>query len=152
MSLDATALFNAVQSHAQTLAIFDRVGTHEPKNAPGNGLTCAVWAGPLGPVPAASGLSIASARVSFLIRLYNPMLQAPQDDIDPTVLDAVSRLLNAYTGAFTLDGLIRNVDIFGAAGAALSATPGYLTQDSKIFRVMDVNLPLIVNDVWTEIA
>jgi len=151
MSLDAVALFNAVQSHAMTTGLFDRVGTHEPKNAPGNGLTCAIWAAPFGPVPASSGLTVASARVSFLIRLYNPMLQQPQDDIDPTVLDAASKLISAYAGAFTLDGLVRNVDIFGAAGPALGATPGYLNQDGKIFRVIDILLPMIINDVWTEL-
>jgi hypothetical protein len=152
VTLNSRAIFAAVESHAETLAIFDRVGKHEPKNAPGNGLTCAIWAAPIRPIPAASGLAAMSVRLELMVRIYNPMLQQPLDDIDPTVLDAVDALLGAYAGAFTLGGIVRDVDLLGQHGTSLSAVPGYLTQDSKLFRVMDITLPLILNDLWNEAA
>lgn len=152
MSLNVTGIWDAVVSHADTLGIFERVIKHEPRNAPGLGLTCAIFAGPFGPVPAASGLSLASARVAFVARVYNPALQQPYDDIDPVSVDAAAQLMGAYAGAFTLGGLVRNVDVFGAAGPALGAAPGYINQDGKLFRTMDVTLPMIVNDVWSEVA
>lgn len=152
MSLNSRAIFTAVQDHALSLGIFDRVGAHEPKNAPGNGLTCAVWAAPMRAVAAVSGLDAASVLMQVMIRVYNPMLQQPLDDIDPSVLDAVDALLGAYVGAFTLGGLVRNVDVLGGHGTALGATPGYLNQDGKLFRVMDVSLPLVINDLWPEVA
>ena len=152
MTLNSRAIFTAVQDHAETLAIFDRVGKHEPKNAPGNGLSCAIWAGPLRAVAAASGLASVSARMELMIRVYNPMLQKPEDDVDPTVLDAVDALFAAYAGDFELGGLVRDVDLLGQHGTPLSAVPGYLNQDSKLFRVIDVTLPLIINDLWNEVA
>lgn len=152
MSLDPRAIFNAASSHAQTLGIFDRVGTHEPKNAPGNGLTAAFWMGPITCVPGASGLDAVSARIELLVRIYNPMLQQPYDDIDPTVMDAISQLFGAYAGDFTLGGLVRDVDLFGQHGTGLSSRPGYINQDGKIFRSVDITLPLIINDLWDEVA
>lgn len=152
MTLNSRAILAAVQSHAETLAVFERAGTHEPKNAPGNGLSIAVWAGPMRAVPAASGLAAMSARLELVVRVYNPMLQKPYDDIDPTVLDAVDALFTAYAADFELGGLVRNVDLLGQHGTALSAVPGYLSQDGKLFRVMDITLPLIINDLWNEVA
>jgi hypothetical protein len=152
VSLDAQGLFDAVASHAEKLGLFASTGTHEPKNAPPNGITCAIWIDQIGPVPAGSGLAAATARVVFMVRIYSPMLSIPYDAIDPDVLSACSVLLGEYAGSFTLGGLIRNVDILGATGTPLSAKAGYLTQDNKLFRVMDITLPLIVNDVWSEVA
>lgn len=151
MTFDATALFNAVQSHAMTLGLFEQINTHEPKSKPGNGLTAAIWVQDIGPVPAGSGLAAATARVVMMVRIYTSFLAEPYDQIDPNMLGAANTLLAAYAGAFTLDGLTRNVDVLGASGAGLSARAGYLTQDKTVYRVMDITLPLIVNDVWTEI-
>ena len=37
------ALLAAVQSHAMRLGEFDRVAGHEPRNAPGRGVSCVFW-------------------------------------------------------------------------------------------------------------
>jgi hypothetical protein len=42
------------------------------------------------------------------------------------------------------------VDLLGSAGAPLSAQAGYLNQDGRLFRVMTLTLPIIVNDVWDQ--
>jgi hypothetical protein len=134
------------------LGLFERVNTSEPKNAPGNGLTAAVWLQMVSPVAAASGLAATSARVEFMLRIYSNMLQEPQDAIDPEILSAVDVLMGAYSGDFDLGGTVRNVDLLGAHGVGLSAVAGYLSVDNKMFRVVDVTLPLIVNDVWEQVA
>jgi len=59
-------------------------------------------------------------------------------------------MFGAYCGDFTLGGLVRQVDIRGAHGAGLSARAGYLEQDSAVFRVFTISVPLIVNDLWKE--
>jgi hypothetical protein len=79
------------------------------------------------------------------------MLTMPQDGIDIDILSAVDQLYASYAGGFTLGGLIRNVDVFGALGPALSAKAGYLNQDGKLFRVMDVIVPMIISDLWDEV-
>ena len=152
MSLDAAAVLDQVVSHAMALGVFERVNGHEPANAPGHGLTCAVWADSIAPLPAASGLSATSARVVFNVRLYASALQEPADAIDPNMITAVDQLMSAYSGDFDLGGEVRNVDLLGQGGIPLSAQAGYLQQDGHLYRVMTLVLPLIVNDVWEQVS
>jgi hypothetical protein len=152
MSLDTTGMLDSIVSHAMRLGLFERVNTSEPKNAPGNGLTAAVWLQMVSPVAAASGLAATSARVEFTLRMFSNMLQEPQDAIDPEMLRSVDVLMGAYSSDFDLGGTVRNVDLLGAHGVGLSAVAGYLSVDNKMFRVVDVTLPLIVNDVWEQVA
>lgn len=139
------ALFSAVVSQAQTLGIFENVGQHEPKNAPGPRLHCAIWVDSIKPAP--SGLASVSGEVTFHLRIYSPMLAEPQDGIDPEILSATCALMAAYAGAFTLGGTVRNVDVMQC-----SAQAGYINQDSRLFRAMVVALPIIINDLWDEVA
>lgn len=144
------SLFDQVKSHAMTLGVFDRVAQHEPKNAPGNGLTCSIWVQSIDPVPDASSLIATSGRVELHVRVYSNMLQEPQDDIDPQILTAVTTLMGEYSGHFTLGGTVRDVDLLGAHGQALSAQAGYLDIDHKLYRVMVITLPIILNDMWVQ--
>lgn len=148
--MDATGILAAVISHAAASGLFDRVAGHEPKNAPGNGLSAAIWVQSIAPLPAASGLSYTTGYLVLRERLYNPMLQEPQDSIDPNLLAATDTMIGLYSGDFTLGGLVRNVDLLGAHGIPLRADAGYLEQAGKLFRVFDITLPLVCNDLWTQ--
>lgn len=150
MSLDSNAIIDAVASHAAASGWFERVNRHEPKNAPGHGLTAAVWVDQLGPVPAGSGLRKTSARVVLNVRVFQNMLAEPQDEIDPNMMSAVDALMTAYSGDFELGGNVRNVDLLAQAGTPLAARSGYLHQDNRMFRIYDITLPLIVSDVWEQ--
>lgn len=150
MSLNVTAILDALVSHAAALGHFERVNSHEPASAPGNGLTAAVWAQQIAPVPAASGLASTTVRVVFNLRLFTTMLQEPADVIDPNMLAAVDALMAAYSGDFELGGLVRNVDLLGQHGVPLSAQAGYVQIDGTLYRVMDLAVPLICNDVWSQ--
>lgn len=150
MALDITAILASVESHVQTLGLFETVNLHEPKTKPANGLTCAIWADRIGPYPGASGLAATSGLVVMAVRIYTPMLQEPYDLIDPNMISATSALLAAFSGSFSLEGSVRNVDLLGESGTALSAVAGYINQDGKVLRVMTLTLPLVVNDVWSQ--
>lgn len=161
MSFDQAAvqdLFDRVQSHAMTLGIFETVNTHEPKSKPGNGLHCAIWVDAIRPAGRASGLAAVSGVVSLRCRIYTSMLQEPQDAIDPDLLTATTTLLNAYSGNFSLStpvAAVRSVDLLGMYGEQLAAQAGYLQVGSgggSLKRIMTVTLPVIVNDLWTEVA
>lgn len=152
MSLDVRTILAAVESHALASGYFQTVNGHEPKSAPQNGLTCAVWVEMIGPARGASGTAASTARLALFVRLYTPMVQEPEDAIDPALMDALDALMAAYSGDFTLDGLIRNVDLLGTYGDPLGARAGYLTTSGAEFRVMTINLPLIVNDLWEQVA
>lgn len=156
MSLDIDAILDSVVSHAMTLGFFERVNQHEPKNAPGNGLTCAVWVQRIDPIAKASGLQKTSARVVLQMRLYTNMLTEPQDMIDPNMVKAVNALITCYSAIYTL-GLeaqvlsdVRNIDLLGQTGVSLSAEAGYIEQDDGSYRVMTITIPVVVNDAWDQ--
>jgi hypothetical protein len=155
MSFDAAAvqdLFDKVQSHAMTLGLFDTVNTHEPKSAPGNGLWCAIWVQEISGMGSISGLNATSGRVILNVRVGKSFITSPEDGIDPDILTAVSTLMGDYSGAFTLGGSVRNIDLLGQAGQSLSAQAGYLTIDQKLYRVMEIVLPVLINELWTQNA
>jgi hypothetical protein len=152
MSLDASGILDAVVSHAAASGYFDRVNTHEPKSAPGNGLSAAVWVQNLGPAVGASGLQSTSGLLVVNLRVYQNMISEPQDAIDPNVLTAVDALMAAYSGDFQLGGDVRNIDLLGQVSDGLSAQAGYLEQDHKMYRVMTISIPMIINDIWDQAA
>ncbi|MGI5286640.1 hypothetical protein ACQEVF_25330 [Nonomuraea polychroma] len=150
MALDVTGILDAVVSHAQSLGLFETVNRHQPDNAPGNGLTCAVTVAEIGPVPGASGLNSTTARVALNVMVFAPVVQEPADDIEPVVIGAVDALFTEYSGDFTLGDEVRNVDLLGAHGTPLSAQTGYVTIDAQTYRVAIITLPLVVNDLWSQ--
>ena len=152
MALGVPAIIDALTSKAGALGVFDAVNAHEPKNAPGAGVACSVWCSKMSPAPEASGLAVASVLVEFQMRIYTSMLQEPQDGIEPSVLAAADLVFTALIGGFTLGGNVRDVDVFGAHSEGLRAEAGYLNQDGKLFRVMDIHVPMIVSDVHPEVA
>lgn len=153
MALDISTIITAVTDHALASGQFESVNGYEPKDSPpGGGLTAAVWVQTIGPARGTSGLGSTSARVALLVRLYTLMVQEPADAIDPALVTALDVLMTAYSGDFDLGGLVRHVDLLGAFGDPLGAQAGYLMQGGTEYRVMDITLPLICNDLWDQEA
>lgn len=145
-------IFDAVVSDIQRSGYFDKVNEYEPKRSPrGLRLTAAVWLQAIDPVPLASGLASTSARLLFICRVFQNMLKEPQDLIDRDMTRAVSNLMRRYHDDFDFEGLIRNVDLLGQFGIPLSSEAGYIEQDKVMFRVQDIRIPCIVNDVWPQV-
>lgn len=154
----AEAAQEELEAHARRSGLFDTVNTHEPKSAPGTGLTAAIWCQDIRPVAARSGLNVTSARLLFQTRIYTSMLADPQDAIDLTMIRAAAHLVAEYGGDFEIttehngQTLKAWVDIFGHAGQPLVTQAGYLNQDGKLMRVMDTVVPFITDDVWDQEA
>lgn len=151
MSLDSQAILDAIVSHAMALGVFETVNAHEVVSPPGHGLHAEVWANSIAPVAIASGLQVTSALVVWNVRLRGNADAQPRDMIDPHMMAAADVLMNAYSGDFTLGGLVRNVDLLGQTGASLSARAGYLTQGGQTYRIYDITLPVVINDVWEQV-
>lgn len=150
---DFSTILGVIESHASASGWFESVNGHEPKSAPTvNGLTCAVWADRIRPVPTDSGLAATTGLVVFNARLYTSMLSEPQDAIDPNLLSATNALMVAYSGDFELGGNVRNIDLLGQTGFRLESQAGYITIDNKVYRVMTITVPVIVNDMWGQAA
>lgn len=152
MTLNASDLHDNVVSVPQQLGIFDTVIGYEPKSAPTGGRVAAVWLRDVKPMPAASGLAATAGVVTFTVRVYVPMLSEPQDQVEKALLDSADALFTAFSADFELDASVRNVDLLGESGQALTAVTGYTSIDNTLFRIVDVTVPLIVNDVWSQTA
>lgn len=150
--IDIRAFTDALVSHAATTGWFQQINEHEPKSYPNGDLTAAVWVQALRPDPQRSGLDATSAWLTFTLRIYASMLQEPQDQIDPQMIGAVDDLLTLFSGDFTLDGMIREVDLLGQSGTGLSVQSGYLDVDRRKYRIVDITIPLGLNDVWDQAA
>lgn len=150
---DVEAILAAVESHALASGFFERVNGHEPRNMPSHGLTAAVWIDSIQPLPASSGLNITTYRLGLMVRIYLNGDAEPLDSIDPAMTAATGALMKAYNGDFTLGDLVKDVDLLGNSGAPLSAQAGWLRMDDGArMRVMTITLPLIVNDLWEQVA
>jgi hypothetical protein len=152
--VNISGVLDALTSHALASGLYEAVNNHEPKSKNptlGTSLTAALWVQQIAPIRA-SGLAVTSGRVEFTLRNYTSMLSEPQDAIDPAVMNAVDVMMAAYSGDFTLGGLIRQVDLLGAYGNPLSAVAGYLNQSGRLFRVMDMCVPLVIDDLWGQEA
>jgi hypothetical protein len=151
------AAVNAIFDHAISYALqtgrFESVNGHEPKSNPGNGITCAVWAQTIAPIQA-GGLAATSGKVVLNQRIYTNFISQPFDAIDPEVMAAVADLMTAYSGDFEFggDADTRFVDLLGAYGDDLNAQAGYIDIDRKIFRVMTLTVPVILNDMFVQVA
>lgn len=146
-TFDFTTLMNSLESHAASLGFFDQVNAFQPPDVPNTGITCGIWAQRIGPDTKGSGLNSTSGRIEMNVRVYTSAEQTPYDAIDPQVMNAISALLGAYNGNFTLGGLARNVDVMEA-----SAQAGYIDQAGNKIRVMTIVLPITINDLWQQVA
>jgi hypothetical protein len=142
----ATALFTTIQSYAEQLGIFQGVNLHEPWNAPGNRLFCSINLGAVRPV-LSSGLAAVSGQVTLVIRVWSSALQKPLDGIDPEILAATCSLMGAISGGFTLGQTVRDVDLM-----AMQAQPAYVDFEGKPFRVVEISIGIVINDMWAEAA
>lgn len=150
--LNFTGVLTAIANKSARLGLFSKINKHEPRNAPGSRITAAIWVQEIGPADA--GLAETNVRLTVTQRIYTSMISEPMDAIDPQIVHAVDRVMSALTADLTLGGLVRCIDLLGLEGirgsAPMSAQAGYLNIDGKIFRIMDITIPVILNDIWTQ--
>jgi len=151
------ALRDALKSQASQLGIFrDRVLGHEPKSSPGNGVTCAIWLGPIVPISNLSGLSASAGRATWTARIYVPWeAQSGEDEdkVETTLMHATLELIAAYSAHFTLGSEIFAIDLLGAYGEALTAANvGYIEVGGKHYRAAELTIPVLIDNLYTQAA
>ncbi|HET9889648.1 MAG TPA: DUF4082 domain-containing protein [Mycobacterium sp.] len=146
-------LIDAVLSKAATLGIFETVAEHDQLNAPTNGINFNVLFGTVKPARGSSGLAATSVVVLLNAYLYRQTAGSlPLDQVDKSMVDALSVFFAALTGAYTLGGLVRKIDLLGEFGTPLTASGGYADYAGANYRVIKVGIPLVVDDVWQQVA
>lgn len=151
MSFDAQALTDALTSIVAESGSITVVTTHEPLSAPPAGLAAALWMQSIGPARKISGLPETAARVEYTLRLYLPLVTGALDAVDPTMANAAATLIGSISAGFTLGGEVFEADLLGGHGAPLGAKAGYVENPAgQTFRVIDITIPLIVDNVWSQ--
>lgn len=138
-----------IMSTATASGYFERTQSYEPKSNPGTGLTFATWINEIRPIALKSGLDVTSCRLPMSGRIYLPMLDDPQDDIDTDIAVAASYMMSELTGNFALDPAW--IDLLGEHGEGLGVQFGYISDlDESAFRIADINIPFICPDVFDQ--
>lgn len=150
----AASYLQALADVASNTGVFETVNLGESKTALSNeGAHCDVFiAEPPTPVQS-SGLAALSVRMEVHMRIYVDVAFAqPQEAPELLALRAQDTLCAALAAGFTLDGTVRHIDLLGADGEGLRSEVGYVTiggqGGSRTFRIMEVFVPIVINDHW----
>ena len=150
--MNLAGMLSALADVAKSSGLVERALMHEPIQAPGSGISAAFWAATdfLTPVQERSGLAATSVRALFHGRLYAPLDVDSADAVEQTLMAATDALLTSLNGAFTLGGLVANIDLLGAFGIAVGAEAGYVNFGDGWYRTITISLPLVINDAWMQ--
>lgn len=152
MALDLLTIQDKLVSHALASGHFETVNeTKIDEPTASTGITCGIWVDDITPLRS-SGLAATSVRVTYKVRLFAATEAAPESYLDPAMVAATDALITAYSGDFDLGAAVRAVDLLGADGVALSANAHYMNLSGVIYRVMDITIPVLVNDAWAQSA
>lgn len=144
--------------HLKTLAdvarrtgVFEEVRIGESKGAPTNeGATCDVFVTEAPTPVQSSGLAALSVRMQVHMRIMvDVMFAHPQEEPELAALRAQDTLCAALAAGYTLAGTVRMIDLLGSDSEGLRTEPGYISIDKRTFRVMEVFVPIVINDHWT---
>jgi hypothetical protein len=140
------ALFDALKSAVQQTALFQAVDMHEPVSPPGVRLYCSIIFAGLKPVTS-SGLNVTSGQVTFDMRIWSKAQQRPLDKIDPEIVAAAATVIGVLSGELTLGETVRDIDLL-----SMSGTPGWVEFNGEQFRVMSISIPIVINDLFEQVA
>jgi len=137
----------AIESYLAASGYFVHTQVAEPKSPPPEGLSAAVYMSDVAVHQVTLGTTI--ERHVPIIRLYKQMLAEPAADIEFEMALAVQQVTSDLLGEYDLGTTVRNVDAGGETGAPMSARWGYVDVGGTMFRVVDIVVPLIVDDSAT---
>ena len=147
MAFDIKNTLHAVETYVQNLGLFSTVQIGEPKQAVGQGLHAAIYMQSVSVIMIYVGGETRESHIVQL-RVYKDMLAEntdPQNNLESELASVVSKLMENLLGDTDLESSIMSIDAGGMDGGAMTATYGYLSLGGVMYRVVDINIPLIVN-------
>lgn len=144
MTVNLKDTIQVIQNHLTASAIFADVQIGEPMSAPDTGdkAWAAILLGPRRILETTLATSIEER--SVIIRIYINVKREPQQDIEFEMDEIASDTLSRLGGDFELGGDIRQIWVVGMTGA-----PAYQTVGVNMYRLMDIMVPMIVDDSVT---
>lgn len=149
--VDAAGVLAGIVSVCQKVGSIEQTIAGQGQNPPTAGIGATVWMMPGGTVAKRSGLNTVSIALVFNIRLTLSMQTQPPESIETGLLGAFSDLCNALASGFTLGGQVEQVDLLGAYGERLRWDPGYVQYDGVTYRCVTLPVPVVLDDVWSEV-
>lgn len=137
-------------SHSERLGWFDHVAIGDIESAPAGGLVCAWTIDGFVPDPSTSGLNTTSVIVIATARIYRNQTAHPNEGVPVAVLEAVDDFIESLHTDLKLDRDDSTVDLFGFGQNRMGANAGLLEFNGTIYRFVDVTIPILVKDVWTQ--
>lgn len=143
MAFDITNTLRKVESFLAGSGYFSNTGIGEPSSPPDQ-LSAHIWMTSVDtPEIPLDGGDIQHHVV--MVRIYKPAFEDPTEDIELELSNTLSQLLSDILGDADLGATVRHVDAGGIYGTTLAAQWGHLDQNGRIYRVVDVSLPLVVD-------
>jgi hypothetical protein len=155
MAFNIKATLDAISSHIARTGYVNDVRIGEPVSPPDaiEKMHAAIYMASAGVVSLT--LSTTIEVHSVVVRLYRRAAFGQGDDagqVEAEMALAVSQVTSNLVGEFDLGATMRNIDIAGQYGQALSATWGYITIGNTVFRTVDLTVPLVVDESATQSA
>jgi hypothetical protein len=147
---EAIAIQKALATHVKALGGIERVQEFDPTNAPGKGITACLVAMSGDPRPP-TGLAASALKLVWTVRFLMPPSQ-PLGSVDPKLMGKAGNLITRLAADLTLGGLARVIDLRGMAGTSIEVRFGWVEIGGTLYRLLDVIVPLIINDVFPESA
>ena len=150
LGFELAPALDALRSICRKSAGFEIVHPHEPRKPPVSGFSVGAWLNAMDPVPRRSGLAATSLRVEFNVRIYLPMSGRPEA-IDTETARRVDLIFRALHDDITITPADHEIDWLGAYGETVRARSGWLTIENTLVRIMDIFVPIIVNDAYAQV-
>ena len=134
-----------IQSYLAASGEFVTVELGEPEAvARGDGLTAAIWVS--GTRIALTTLTKVTKVYDANIRVYRDMLGEPTEGIEIGLAKVVQDIASDLLGDYDLGATVRDIDACGQYGTPLRAEWGHDVVAGVVFRVVDMTIPIVVND------
>jgi hypothetical protein len=147
MAFDIGNTLHAIETYVQKLGLFQSVAIGEPKSPPGQGFHAALWMQSVAISMIYAGGETRENHV-IALRVYRDMLAEqtdPQLNLESEMASVLSKLMESLLGDTDLESTVMSIDAAGMDGSSMSATFGYTDVGGSMYRVVDINIPMIVN-------
>ena len=148
MAFDIKSTLETLEDWLKKSGYFPKAAIGEPKQPPQEETSAAVFMNRVSTIRVFANGGLSEVHL-VTVRVYRNMLAEPQQDIELDLARLISSDSSDLVGDFTMGGAVMALDVAGMHGTPYGATWGYLDVGGKMYRIVDILAPFIVNDSAT---